>query len=556
MRSLRGYSLARKQWWQVGQVILLLSLCCLLVMSCRQRSVDHSASLPSERLGRITVGTTAKIRTLDPADAYESLAGNLLYNLGDRLYTYKLGTTELIPQLATALPKVSLDGLTYTIPLRQGVVFHDGTPFNAAAMQFSLERFMNSGGQPSFLLSESVAAIRATGEYELTIQLKAPFAAFPALLAFSGLCAISPQAYTKLPNPFLPDRFVGTGPYRLVRSGNDSLKLDVFDQYWGERPANRGIDIQRFSGSGVLFNAFRTGAVDVAAQALDLDQIRSLQLGATQGKWRAIAGSGDGIYYLSLNLKSQPLDQVLVRQAIAAVINRTLLQERIFRGQIEPLYSLIPTTFDVYRPVFKDRYGDGNLAKAQQLLTQAGYSTQNPLSVELWYRSNLTSNSLVANMLKAFVQLKLNGLMQIDLKSVESTTAYQNLEKGAYPLFILDWMPDYIDPDTYLQPFMDCKQGSPATGCEEGASKLQGSFYYSDRVNQLIAQSRQQLDPKMRQQIFSDLQEVLAQDVPFIPLWQNKEFLFAQKTIVGARLEATQKVPFWTLQKQMPPTRQ
>jgi peptide/nickel transport system substrate-binding protein len=159
-------------------------------------------------------------------------------------------------------------------------------------------------------------------------------------------------------------------------------------------------------------------------------------------------------------------------------------------------------------------------------------------------------------MLKAFVQLKLNGLMQIDLKSVESTTAYQNLEKGAYPLFILDWMPDYIDPDTYLQPFMDCKQGSPATGCEEGASKLQGSFYYSDRVNQLIAQSRQQLDPKMRQQIFSDLQEVLAQDVPFIPLWQNKEFLFAQKTIVGARLEATQKVPFWTLQKQMPPTRQ
>ncbi|KGF72166.1 peptide ABC transporter substrate-binding protein [Neosynechococcus sphagnicola sy1] len=529
--------------WIVGLGLWVCAL--LLLVSCQQR--PHGVDAGNQ--GRITLGTTAKIRTLDPADAYELFAGTLLYNLGDRLYTYKLGTTELQPQLATALPTVSRDGLTYTLPLRQGVVFHDGTPFNAAAMAFSLRRFIANGGQPAFLLADTVAKVETTGAYELTITLKQPFVGFPALLAFSGLCAVSPQAYTLGAGQFHPDQFIGTGPYRLAQYGNDSLRLEAFDQYWGEKPANPGVTIQSLSSSAILFNAFRTGAVDLAYQTLDVDQIRSLQQGGTEGKWQVIEGRGDGIYYLTLNLKSPPLDRQFVRQAIAAVIDRPLLQSRIFRGQIEPLYSLIPTTLDSYRPVFRDRYGDGNVPKAQALLTQAGYAPSHPLIVELWYRSNLTSNSLVANMLKAFVQQKMGGMMQIDLKSVESATAYQNLDKGVYPTFILDWTPDFLDADNYLYPFMDCAQGSVATGCEAGSSKGQGSFYYNPQVNQLLAQSRQQLDPQVRRQLLIQIQEILAAEVPFIPLWQSKEFLFAQSQVTGAHLEATQKVPFWTLHK-------
>jgi peptide/nickel transport system substrate-binding protein len=535
----------------LGQFLGLLCLGCFLMISCGKRTATHSVqpSATSANNGRITLGTTAKLRSLDPADAYEFFAGNLLYNLGDRLYTYEIGTTKLKPQLATALPKVSEDGLTYTIPLRKGVSFHDGTPFNAKAMAFSMQRFMKNGGQPAFLLTDSVAAVEATADYELTIQLKAPFVGFPDLLAFSGLCAISPKAYTLGEGKFKPDQFVGTGPYKLAQYGNDSLRLDTFDQYWGEKPANKGIDIQTFSSAANLFNAFRTGSVDTAYQNLDLDQIRNLQEGATKGNWQVIEKQGDGIYYLTLNLKSKPLDQLPVRQAIAAIIDRPLIQDRVFRGQVEPLYSLVPTTFDSYKPVFKDKYGDGNVAKAQTSLQKAGYSAAKPLVVELWYRSNLTSNSLVANLLKAYVQQKLGGAMQLDLKSVESATAYNNLDKGAYPTFILDWSADFLDPDSYLQPFMDCASGSVKTGCEEGASKGQGSFYYNPKVNQLIAQSRKESNPQTRLKLLRELQDLLAQEVPFIPLWQGKEFLFAQKGITGTHLEATQKVPFWTLKK-------
>ncbi|HEY9805151.1 MAG TPA: hypothetical protein V6D04_01170, partial [Candidatus Obscuribacterales bacterium] len=116
-------SLSARRWRSLGKFLGLFSLCCFLAISCASRQATQptgsSNNANSTNGDRIVLGTTAKVRTLDPADAYEIWAGNLLYNLGDRLYTYEPGTTNLKPQLATALPEVSTDGLTYKIPLRQ-----------------------------------------------------------------------------------------------------------------------------------------------------------------------------------------------------------------------------------------------------------------------------------------------------------------------------------------------------------------------------------------------------------------------------------------------------
>lgn len=277
------FSLSARQWSQMTKLLSLLGLCLLLVASCsrsQQVTTISGAVKTSTGDGRISVGTTLYPRTLDPADAYELASLGLVYNMSDRLYTYEPGSTEVKPQLATALPKVSQDGLTYTIPLRQGVVFHDGTPFDAKAMAFSLERFIKNGGKPSFLLADVVASVKATSEYELTVQLKKPFAAFPSLLAFAGVCPVSPKAYEIGAEKFQPNIFIGTGPYKLARYGTDSLQFDVFDKYWGEKPANKGINLQILSSPANLYNSFRTGAVDVAYLSLEPDQIRSLEKSA------------------------------------------------------------------------------------------------------------------------------------------------------------------------------------------------------------------------------------------------------------------------------------
>lgn len=533
------------------KIIAFFCLCCWLTASCGQRVDRGLNATGTNNNGRVTIGTTLKLRTIDPADAYETISGELLQNLGDTLYAYKSGTTELIPHLATTMPQISKDGLTYTIPLRQDVIFHDDTPFNAAAMEFSLQRFIKNGGRPAFLLGDAVESVKATGEYELTFKLKKPFAAFPSLLTFAGLCPISPKSYEIGDGKFKPDTFVGTGPYKLAKYGSDSLKLDVFDKYWGaEKPQNQGIDLLLLSSSANLFNTFRTGAIDVAYLSLDADQVRSLDEGAKKGKWQEIAAESSTISYMTLNIKSKPLDKLEVRQAIAAAMDRPLINNRVLRGQAQPVYSLIPTTFDVHKPVFQEMYGDANMTKAKELLAQAGYSATNPFVLQIWHPSASTKRALVASTIKALAKLKMDGIMQVEINSVESPTLFQNIEKGIYPAVLVDWYADFFDADNYIQPFLDCAEGSAAGGCQKGASQGQGSFYYNDRVNQLIDKQRKEPNPQIRKALFAEIQDILGRDVPFIPLWQDKDYTFAQNSVSGIRLEPTQAFPFWFLKKQ------
>ena len=539
-----GINRKRNRLFQ-GITLLMLSL--VLMWGCSQSQNQPTPSVNS-RENTITVGTILKPRTIDPADSYEAAGLIIIYNLGETLYTYKLGTTELEPRLAIAFPKISDDGLTYTIPIRQGVKFHDGTAFNAQAMAFSLNRFIKNGGEPSFLLSDTVKSVEATGEWELKVTLQKPFAAFPSLLAFPGACAVSPKAYEIGEGKFIPEKFAGTGPYKLTSFNSDSLRLEVFSDYWSEKPKNQGIDLQLYpSNPANLFNAFRTKAVDVAYQSLLPQQVKKLKAYAEKGEGQVIEASGSVVNFMTLNMNSDPLKQKLVRQAIASLVDRKLLNERILQGQGEALYSMIPISFEAYKPVFQTEYGDHNIEKARQLLQQAGYSKENPVTVEIWHSSGSITASIVAALLKALSKRDLDGMIQFQPNSIASAAFFKNVGKGLYESAISNWYPDFLDPDNYIYPFLDCAKGSTAKGCEEGGSQGQGSFYYSEEMNQLIDQQRKESDPAKRNEIFARIQTLLAQDVPYIPLWQTKDFAFAQNGIKGVIINPSQTFPFWTI---------
>lgn len=535
-----------------GKYISLCLLCIALIIGCNtnQTSTNNSTKTISDN-NRISLGTTLKPRTLDPADNYELAGLNIIYNVGESLYTYKLGTTEIEPLLATEMPKISEDGLIYTIPVRQGVSFQDGTPFNAEAMAFSLNRFMTNGGKPAFLLADVVQEIKATAEYELTITLKQPFSAFPALLAFPGACAVSPQAYKIGAGEFNPNILVGTGKYKLAQFGSDAIALEVNENYWGEKPVNEGINMQIYAGNSAnLFNSFRTGAVDVAYQSLDPNQIKNLLDEAVAKKWQSTEGSGTNISYLSLNLQQEPLNKPEVRQAIAALIDRALINQRVLQGQGDAVYSLIPTAFEMYQPSFQKAYGDANVTKAKELLALAGYSAANPAVIEIWYPSGSILRGIVAETLKAFVEQQLGGAIQFIPSSVESASFFSNLSQGIYQAALVDWYPDFLDADNYIQPFLACTKGSETTGCQEGAAQSRGSFYYNQQANELINQQRQETNPEKRKAIFAQLQNILAQDVPYVPLWQTKDYAFAQNNVTGVTLNPSQNFPFWTIKKE------
>ncbi|MEL6385353.1 MAG: ABC transporter substrate-binding protein [Cyanobacteria bacterium J06626_18] len=555
LRIRRAFS--RRHWRSLLKFGALLSACFFLAVACGgtpTTETDPSSSSETAAAdtgnGRITMGTTLTARTLDPADAYEIFPGILLHNLGDQLYAYEPGSTELIPQLAADMPTISEDSLTYTIPLREDVVLHDGTPFDAEVMAFSLQRFMENGGRPAFLLSEKIASAEATGDYELTITLASPFAAFTALLTFWGVTPVPPSAYEIATGSFTPDNFIGSGPYKLASFSSDTIKLDVNEDYWGEKPANEGIDIQIFSSPANLYNTFQTGGLDVAYQTLDPDQIAALERDADASNWQVIEAGTTVINYMSLNQKIEPLDDVRVRQAIAAMVDRNLINERAFQGQADPLYSLIPSSFDIYKPVFKEAYGDGNFEQAKTLLNEAGFSEANPLEFEIWYPSASTTRSIVANTLKESIETNLPGLVTVNVQTVEGATLWDKVDEGIYPSVLQNWYPDYFDPDTFIQPFMSCEQGSAETLCEKGASQEDGAFYYSAKANELIAAQQAEQDPAARNGIFSELQTLLQEDVPYIPLWQNKDYVFAQGNIKGVAIQPTQQFLLWQIGKE------
>lgn len=526
--------------------ITLFVTFCFLAISC---SPPQTPPTTTTNTNSVNIGTTLKPRTMDPADSYELASLNIIYNMSDYLYTYQVGTTKLVPQLATEMPKISPDALTYIIPLRKNVIFHDGTPFNAKAMEFSLKRFIENKGKPSFLLADIVDSIKADGEDKLIIKLKKPFAAFTSLLAFSGAAPVSPKSYEIGAGKFKPNEFIGTGPYKLVKFSSDAVQLEVFDKYWGEKPQNKSVNIQVLTSSANLFGAFKTKAVDITHLSLDPDQIKTLREGAKSGSWQSIEAQGTAVSYMGLNLKQKPLDKLEVRQAIAYIIDRNLLNERVLQGQAEPLYSLVPNAFDVYKPSFKEVYGDGNFDKAKALLEKAGYSASNPLKLELWYPSSSGTRKNVALTLEALAKQKLGGILLFDVKNVEGASFFKNVSAGLYQTFLLDWYPDFLDADNYVQPFTECNKGSATTLCQEGGSQTQGSFYYNEQLNKLIADERKETNPEPRKKIFTQIQDIIAQDVPYIPLWQNKDFIFSQTGITGAGINPTQTLSFWTIKK-------
>ena len=534
--------------FRATQYIGLFTLCLTLAVSCRGEQSQQAANVSSG--DRVSIGTTLSVGSLDPADAYETFPGILLYNLGDRLYTYEPGTTDLVPQLATELPAISEDGLTYSIPLREDVTLHDGTPFTAEVMAFSMQRFIENGGRPADLLSSKVEAVTAASPTELVVTLKAPVASFTSLLTFSGITPVSPEQYEIGPGNFKPDVFAGTGPYKLSQYSSSVIRLDANEDYWGEAPANDGIDIQIFTSGANLYNSFISGNIDVAYQTLDPDQISKLEADAPANDWTVIEAGATVVDYLSLNQKIAPFDNLDARKAVAAMVDRPLIVERAFKSQADPSYSLIPTSFsEVYEPVFEEAYGDGNYDEAKEYLSAAGFSESNPMAFEIWYPAASTPRSIAAQTIKQSIEQSLPGLVNVTVQTAESATIFSNVANGTYPSVMLNWYADYFDPENFVQPFLSCENGSEATLCEAGESQSGGSFYYSDEANQLVAEQNAESDPEKRNVIFKQLQELMVEDVPYIPLWQVKDYVFTTNNVSAVDIQPNQQLLMWQIEK-------
>jgi len=496
----------------------------LLALTCLT-----TACAPPHPAGTVIVASKARIDSLDPAKASRSGQLQVLSALGDPLYA--VGADGAIePRLASGPPVLSADGLRARIPLRQGVQFHDGTPFDAAAMVFSLKRFM-AIGTLGYQFSDRVKAVRASGPLEIELELKAPFSPLSRLLSAIFLTPVSPTAYRRHADKPLNDRFVGTGPYRLSFFNAQQQRLTPFKAYWGARPANGGIDLVTLSNSTALLGALRSGEVDVLlASGLEIDHQQALHRDAEAGRLREGSGPPLSIGFFSLLTDQPPLKNVALRRALARSLDRATISERVSLGMRPPLRQLIPPSLVGSDPEAWPAYDP---AAARALFRQAGYCNGKVLALPLTFRSDIPSDRLLALTWQAQVRRDLGDCLELQVSGMESTTAYDQLGKGALTLFFYDWIGDYPDPVNFLTPLLGCEKVE-ANRCAKGNSALSGSFWSAPGLDaELLRSSR--IDGPERAGLLRAIQRRTAAAVPYLPVW-----LMAEQAWSGRRISAPQ----------------
>ena len=476
-------------------------------------ALSQVACQPPRRSERLVVASAGKITSLDPAQASTFDALQLLSALGDPLYRLD-HKGDLEPRLASAPPQISDGGFTISIPLRKDVLFHDGTQFNAAAMAFSLRRFLRIGTL-NYVVGGRIAAVEAAGPYLLRLRLTRPSTSLEGLLTSINLTPVSPTAYAKHRNQFLNKQFIGTGPYRLTSFQTQQQRLEPFQQYWSTEASNAGIDFINLSNSTALFGALRSGEVDVLlSNSLDEDQRLALHRLAKQGKLREGTGPALEIGYITLLSNTAPLNQPLLRQALAYSLDRQLMVERVSYGLRRPLRSLVPPNLQA-EPITP--WPSYNPQRAKQLLKKAGYCTTQKLTLPFTFRSNVPADKLLALTWQAQVERDLSDCLTLKLNSVESTTVYRQLGEGAFQAVILEWRGAYPDPEAYLAPLLSCSKANRSV-CEEGEAAISGSFWTADGLEASLRHSDELRGPDRLHQL-GEIERSAAAGAAYLPIW-------------------------------------
>ena len=479
----------------------------------------------------LVYGTTEKVTDLDPAHAYDFHTWEIFYNIYQGLWAYEPGTTNLVPGLAESYTANSA-GDEYTFKLRKGLKFTDGTPFTADAVKWSIDRVIALEGDPSWLVTDFVKAVEVVDDYSVKFILNAAYAFFPNLVATVPYYPVNPNVYPedriiRDPSELAGGQLVGLGPYRVVSFKRDEeVILEANESFWGDAPNIGTIVIRYFADATTMRLALEKGEIDLAYKSLNPSDIQDLSTSTLVNMFKL---DGPQIRYICFETSELIFKDKRLRQAVAALIDRQELIDKVYLGQNSPLYSMVPNGMVYHIDSFKDEYGAGpDVDRANELLASAGYTSANPLEVEFWYTPSHYGDPEVnmAEVIKA--QLEESPAMKVTIKSAEWATYKDQWRAKQMPIWLLGWYPDYIDPDNYTAAFAGTA-GSRGMGINFSDAKWDGLFDTEQTST----------DPAVRKAAFEELQEMWTMELPTLPLWQGDLYVFTNQVVTDVKIGPT-----------------
>jgi peptide/nickel transport system substrate-binding protein len=404
------------------------------------------------------------------------------------------------PVLATGWTP-SEDGKVWTFTLREGVRFHDGTPFDADAVLLNIPALQEeySATLPGLVDLEKVDA------YTVRFVMIEPTPDLPNRIAFFSSAMISPASLGEEGRPTGP---IGTGPFRFVEYiTDDSIILERNEDYWGELPRLEQVTFKYIPDANTRLSALQSGQIDAIADvgALQPEQA-SMILGDPNLvlKEQGVATT----HYLTFNSGAAPFDDVRLRQAVSMALDRQALVDSTLYGYGLPGVSVITP--------FATRWANLDVAPIHDPQTAADLAREalqgERVSAKMLVSSALTGRWPYENIAQ-IVQAALIPLgIDVEIETVEAGAWSQNLRDGAYHMTMMPYTLMTGEPDFFMREWV----------WSQGALNVARSYGYADaHADELTLEAVSEMDPQQRKAMYDELQEIVARDVPFTPLYHE-----------------------------------
>ncbi|MGW0825919.1 ABC transporter substrate-binding protein [Streptomyces sp. NPDC002845] len=494
----------------------------------------------------IVVGTTDRFTAssdapapLDPAYAYDVGTWNILRQTVQTLMAQPRGDGQPQPDAAESCGFTDTGNERYACELRKDLKFANGDPVTAEDVKFSIDRARSIKADSGvFALLSGIQLVETKGDNEVIFHLNSPDATFPYKLSTPVAGIVNPDDYEKdkLRDGFKVD---GSGPYTLrAEVKNDELVSAVFtknSRYKGLlEPKNGKAELRSFEDADAMGAALDKGDIDLMTRTMTPKQIERLSDSADTDV-DLIELPGLEIRYLAFNTDAPSVENKAVRQAMAQIVDRGELVSKVYGTTAEPLFSLVPATITGHSNSFFNTYGDPNTAAARRILTQVGIDT--PVKLTLHYTTDHYGAATKEEFELLSRQLNDSGLFETDIEGAPWATFRPAEQEGEYDVYGMGWFPDFPDADNYVAPFLD-------------KDNFLGSPYANEEIrNTLIPQSRREADRLSASQSLTAVQDIVAEDVPVLPLWQGNQYIAARDDITGAEwaISSSATLQLWEL---------
>ncbi|GAA0746816.1 ABC transporter substrate-binding protein [Clostridium oceanicum] len=473
----------------------------------------------------LVYGQGADPRGLDPAYVDDGESSKVICNVYEGLLRYKKGSTELEPALATKW-NVSDDGKEYTFDLRKDVKFHDGTPFNADAVVYNIERQIPPKVKKDMPYAGftygDVKKVEKLDDLKVKVTLKEASTPFLANLAMSLAAPMVSPTAAKKHDGNLNQNPVGTGPFKFVEwKKGQSITLERNEDYWDGKAKSAKVVFKFTKENSVRASELMTGSADII-DGIDPNDVKKLK----DSKMKIFEEKGMNINYMAFNASRAPFNDSKLREAISYAINKPELVKHLYQGYADEAKAPMPDFIPGYNDKLTNH--EYNPEKAKQLLKEAG--KENMELKMITYSNPRPYNSVGGQKLAEAVQ---NYLAKIGVKAKIDVYPWKEyktkVQQGEGDLLFYGWIGDNGDADNFLS-LLDTK---------EIESSLNAAKYSNKEVDDLLSKARKTPNGKEREDLYKKVQEKVMADSAWYPVSHAKSMAAYSPKVKNFELHPT-----------------